>query len=43
MLDPQRSWDFAFRHLETLRRPWGFDASEAATGNYAALFGRDSL
>jgi glycogen debranching enzyme len=43
MLDPQRSWDFAFRHLETLRRPWGFDASEAETGNYAALFGRDSL
>jgi glycogen debranching enzyme len=43
MLDPQRSWDFAFRHLETLRRPWGFDASEDTTGNYAALFGRDSL
>jgi len=43
MLDPQRSWDFAIRHLETLRRPWGFDASEDATGNYAALFGRDSL
>jgi len=43
MLDPQRSWDFAFRHLETLRRPWGFDASEAETGDYAALFGRDSL
>jgi glycogen debranching enzyme len=43
MLDPQHSWDFAFRHLTLLRRPYGFDASEAGTGNYAALFGRDSL
>lgn len=43
MPDPQRWWDFAFRHLTMLRRPWGFDASEAETGNYPALFGRNSL
>jgi glycogen debranching enzyme len=43
MPDPQYWWDFAFHHLTMLRRPWGFNASDAETGNYAALFGRDSL
>jgi glycogen debranching enzyme len=43
MPDPQHWWNFAYHHLNTLRRPWGFDASEAGTGDYAALFGRDSL
>jgi hypothetical protein len=43
MRDPQRWWDFSFRHFTMLRRPWGLDAREDETGNYAALFGRDSL
>jgi glycogen debranching enzyme len=36
-------WDFAYRHLRELQTPYGFAASDAATGHYAALFGRDSL
>jgi glycogen debranching enzyme len=36
-------WDFAYRHLRELQAPYGFAASDAATGYYAALFGRDSL
>jgi glycogen debranching enzyme len=36
-------WEFAYRHLRELQTPYGFAASDAATGYYAALFGRDSL
>ena len=36
-------WDFAYRHLRELQVPYGFAASDVATGDYAALFGRDSL
>ena len=36
-------WDFAYRHLCQLQTRYGFAASDAATGYYAALFGRDSL
>ena len=41
--DPSRLWNLGFGGLEALRRPYGFSASEADTGLYAALFGRDSL
>jgi glycogen debranching enzyme len=37
------AWDFAHRHLCKLQAPYGFAASDAATGHYAAHFGRDSL
>jgi glycogen debranching enzyme len=36
-------WDFAYRHLRELEASYGFAASAAATGYYAAFFGRDSL
>jgi glycogen debranching enzyme len=39
----QDLWDFSLRHLRQLRQPYGFAASEAKTGIYNALFGRDSL
>lgn len=39
----QGLWNFAIEHLRSLRRPHGFDASEAGTGLYATLFGRNSL
>jgi glycogen debranching enzyme len=42
-IDSQRLWNFAIEHLRALRRQHGFDASEAVTGEYATLFGRDSL
>jgi glycogen debranching enzyme len=35
--------DFAHGYLLELRRPFGFAASEARTGLYNTLFGRDSL
>jgi glycogen debranching enzyme len=41
--DAQHLWDFSLRHLRQLRQPYGFAASEAETGIYNALFGRDSL
>ncbi len=34
---------WALDALRSLRRPYGFDASDRQTGSYAALFGRDSL
>jgi glycogen debranching enzyme len=42
-LSARGAWDFAYRHLCELQAPYGFAASDAATGHYAALFGRDSL
>jgi glycogen debranching enzyme len=36
-------WHFAYRHLCQLRTSYGFAASDASTGLYATLFGRDSL
>lgn len=41
--DAQQVFDFGIRHLNELRMPYGFAASEAQTGYYSALFGRDSL
>jgi glycogen debranching enzyme len=43
MADAAHIWDHAIRHLQGLRRDYGFAASEAGTGLYATMFGRDSL
>lgn len=41
---PQALWDLGFSNLQKLRdEKFGFRASEAITGNYNTLFGRDSL
>lgn len=39
----RRLWDLARRSIASLQRPYGLAASEAETGLYDALFGRDSL
>lgn len=41
--DPRKLWHSAYLHLNLLRAPYGFAASDAKTGLYSALFGRDSL
>jgi glycogen debranching enzyme len=42
-VDTSTLWDLGLRSLKELQTDYGFNASEADTGLYAALFGRDSL
>lgn len=41
-INPQRLWNFAYSHLNRLRRDYGFAASDGE-GHFNTLFGRDSL